>query len=91
MTTVEILFRYAAPPTDAVTFALANTREVYGIRRLKFDRDARTLSVEYDATRLNAAAVASLVLQAGLQIVPDGPVDMAIAQLPAVPPQAPAA
>jgi hypothetical protein len=42
MTSVEILFRYAVPPTDAVTFALANTGEVYGIRRLSFDRAART-------------------------------------------------
>jgi hypothetical protein len=71
MTTVEILFRYAAPPTEAVTRALANTREVYGIRRLKFDRAAGTLRVEYDATRLNAAAVANLIRQAGLQIVPE--------------------
>jgi hypothetical protein len=69
MTTVEILFRYATPPTEAVTFALANTREVYGIRRLSFDRAANTLRVEYDATRLNAADVAQLVRQAGLQVV----------------------
>jgi hypothetical protein len=68
MTTVEILFRYVTPPTEAVTFALANTREVYGIRQLGFDRAARTLRVEYDATRLNAAAVAKLVRQAGLEI-----------------------
>ena len=33
------------------------SRDVYGIRRLSFDRAARTLRVEYDATRLNAAAV----------------------------------
>ena len=68
MTTVDILFRYATPPTEAVAFALANLREVYGIRSLRFDREARTLLVEYDATRLNAAAVTKLVRQAGLQI-----------------------
>ncbi len=68
MTSVEILYRYATPPTEAVTFALADAREVYGIHRLKFDRAARTLSVEYDATRLNAAAVSKLVRQAGLEI-----------------------
>ena len=70
MTSVEVLFRYAAPPTDAVTLALANIREVYGIRRLSFDRPARTLCVEYDATRLNAAAVEKLVRQAGLEFRP---------------------
>ena len=69
MTTVDVVFRYATPPTEAVTFALANTREVYGIRRLSFDREAHTLRVEYDATRLNAAVVAQLVRRAGLQLV----------------------
>jgi hypothetical protein len=78
MTCVEVLFRYAVPPTEAVSLALANIREVYGIRRLRFDRAARTLCVEYDATRLNAAAVANLVRQAGLEIE---------AELPLIPPQ----
>jgi hypothetical protein len=68
MTSVEVIFRYAAPPTEPVTFALAAVREVYGIRRLSFDRSASTLRVEYDATRLNPAAVAKLVRQAGLEI-----------------------
>ena len=78
MTTVEILFSYATPPAERVTLALANTREVYGIRRLSFDRAARTLRVEYDATRLNAASVTRLVRQAGLEID---------AELPLIPPQ----
>jgi len=68
MTTVEIVLRYRMAPTEAVTFALANTREVYGIRRLTFDREAHTLRVEYDATRLNTAAVVQLVRSAGLQV-----------------------
>jgi hypothetical protein len=69
MTTVDILFRYGATPSDAVIFALAAIREVYGIRRFRFDRAARTLRVEYDATRLNAATVTKLVREAGLEIV----------------------
>jgi hypothetical protein len=69
MTTVDILLRYATPPTEAVAVALANTREVYGIRRLTFNQAAHTLCVEYDATRLNAATVTQLVRQAGLQVV----------------------
>jgi hypothetical protein len=87
MTSVEIQFRYAAPPSEAATFALANIREVYGIRRLKFDHATRTLSVEYDATRLSAAVVAGLVRQAGLDIEAEVP---PIAPQPA-PQQAPAA
>lgn len=69
MTTVDILYRYGSPPTEAATFALANIKEVYGIRRLSFDRTARTLRVEYDATRLNGAAVTKMVREAGLDIV----------------------
>ena len=68
MTTVEILFSYTTPPTESVASALGSTKDVYGIRRLSFDRAARTLRVEYDATRLNAATVTQLVRQAGLEI-----------------------
>jgi hypothetical protein len=87
MTAVEILFRYTAPPTDAVTFALGKTREVYGIRRLSFDRAAQTLRVEYDATRLDAAAVTKLVREAGLEIAAEEP----LLPAPAASAQAPAA
>jgi len=73
MTTVEIVYRYAAPPTEQVALALACARDVYGIRHLSFDGAARTLCVEFDATRLNAAAVASLVRAAGLEIEQDLP------------------
>ncbi|HVZ84315.1 MAG TPA: hypothetical protein VG893_11635 [Terracidiphilus sp.] len=78
MTTVDILYRYATSPTEAVAFALANAREVYGIRGIAFDREARTLRVEYDATRLNAATVTRLVREAGLDIEEE---------LPLIPPQ----
>jgi hypothetical protein len=73
MTTVEIVFRYVAPPTEQVALALACARDVYGIRRSCFNRDAKTLTVEYDATRLSAAAVAKLVREAGLEIAPELP------------------
>ncbi|MGD0730540.1 MAG: hypothetical protein ABR956_04695 [Terracidiphilus sp.] len=86
MTTVEILYHYATPPTEAVTLALASTKDVYGIRRLTFDRAAHTLRVEYDATRLNEASVTQLVRQAGLEIV-TGLVEDGALNLPATPPQ----
>ncbi len=68
MTTVEILYRYTTPPTDSVSFALAGTRDVYGIRRISIAADARTLRVEYDATRLNPATVTKLIRLTGLDI-----------------------
>ena len=69
MTTVDIVLRYAGTPTESAAFALGKAREVYGIRRISFDREAQTLRVEYDATRLNAAAVIGLVRSAGLQVI----------------------
>ena len=73
MTAVEILFHTTVPPSASAAASLASTREVYGIRRLAFDRAAQTLRVEYDATRLSAAAVAKLVRQAGIQIEAEVP------------------
>jgi len=81
MTTVEIVFRYTGQPSESAAFALANAREVYGIRRLSFNRAASTVLVEYDATRLTAATVTQLVRRSGLEL---------IEELPA-PPPAPAA
>jgi hypothetical protein len=73
MTTVEIVFRYQGQPSETESFALANAREVYGIRRVSFDRAASTLLVEYDATRLNAATVTQLVRRSGLQLIEEQP------------------
>lgn len=86
MTTVEILYHYTAPPTEQVAMAMAHVSDVYGIRHVRFDRNARTLRIEYDATRLNAAAVTKLVRGTGLELAEEAP------QLPpAVPePAAPA-
>ncbi len=73
MTTVEIVYRYTAQPTEHVAVALAHARDVYGIRHLSFDRAAHTLRVEYDATRLNAAMVTKLLREAGLEIAEEPP------------------
>lgn len=80
MTTVEVLFRYGTPPTEQVAAALARARDVYGIRRLTLDSAAHTLRVEFDATRLKSAAVAKLVLAAGLDV---------LEELPLIPPPPP--
>jgi hypothetical protein len=88
MTTVDILYRYAAPPSEQVALALARMRDVYGIRHLSFDRNARTLRVEYDATRLNAAEVTKLVRETGLEVVDEPPLIPPPAPQPPAPPAA---
>ena len=75
MTTVEILYRYTAQPTESVAAALAGVRDVYGIRRICIDSDARSLRVEFDATRLNPAAVSKLVRITGLVIAEELPLN----------------
>jgi hypothetical protein len=67
MTTVDILFSYTTPPTERMVIALSGAKDVYGIRSLVFNHAGHTLRVEYDATRLTAAAVTKLVREAGLE------------------------
>lgn len=69
MTTVEVLFRYATHPAEATMFALGKAREVYGIRRIEFNRDAQTVLIEYDATRLTSDTVFQLLRRTGLSVV----------------------
>ncbi len=68
MTAVDIVFRYGLPPTENDLRALAAVREVYGVRRIELDEKARILRVEYDASRLSAADVASLLCRAGFDL-----------------------
>jgi copper chaperone CopZ len=68
MTNVEISYNYGMSPDEAVMRGIDNIREVYGIRRLKFNEQLRSVSVEYDATRLNSETVASLLRRSGLDL-----------------------
>ncbi len=49
--------------------ALGRVREVYGIRQVTFDERAKTVRVEYDATRLTEAIVHGLLRRSGLDVV----------------------
>lgn len=85
MTTVEILFRFNAPPNESVAMALAGVRDVYGIRRVSLDPAARTVRVEYDATRLNASSVTRLIRMTGLEIAEELPLIPPVAEPEAAP------
>jgi hypothetical protein len=69
MTQLDVLFRYGVPPTERATLALSKVRDVYGVRRMAFDETAKTVRVEYDASRLNGAVIHQLLRRAGLDIV----------------------
>jgi hypothetical protein len=69
MTQLDVLYRYGVPPTERAVLALSNVRDVYGVRRMEFNEGAKTVRVEYDASRLNGAAIHQLLRRAGLDIV----------------------
>ena len=68
MTSVYVCFTYGMPVPESAMRAIDNIREVYGIRRIVFNETEHTVSVEYDATRLNADTVAALLRRTGLEI-----------------------
>jgi hypothetical protein len=68
MTQLEVAYRYGASPGEAEMRALDSVREVYGIRRMRFDAKERVLRVEFDASRLKEPTIAGLLRQAGLDV-----------------------
>jgi len=69
MTQLDVLYRYGVPPTERVMLALSKARDVYGVRRMAFDEAAKTVRVEYDASRLTGPVIHQLLRRAGLDIV----------------------
>ena len=70
MTAMDVTFRYPAALTAEQIQALARVPDVYGIRKLDVDEAARTIAVEYDATRLTAAKVEALLRRCGIAAEP---------------------
>jgi hypothetical protein len=68
MTQLDVLYRYGAPPTEQAVLALSKVRDVYGVRHLALE-EAKTVRVEYDASRLTGAIIHQLLRRAGLDIV----------------------
>ena len=68
MTQMEVAYRYANPPSEAVMRAVDNMREVYGVRRVRFDEKDKIVRVEYDASRFKEPVVARLLRGAGLDV-----------------------
>jgi copper chaperone CopZ len=56
------------PPGEREMNAIGQLSNVYGIRRVSFQEQERTIRVEYDATRLNEATVEKLLRSAGLDV-----------------------
>ena len=67
MTYLEVVFRCGAAPGESELRAIDSMREVYGVRRVQFNKD-QTVRVEYDASRLSQDAVAKLLRQSGIDV-----------------------
>ncbi len=68
MTPVDTIFLYASPLNAQELRALDSVREVYGVRRISLHENARSVHVEYDASRLTEDDIAALLRDAGVDL-----------------------
>jgi hypothetical protein len=68
MTYLDVVFSYGSQPGETQMRAIDSMREVYGIRRVRFNEKDQTVRVEFDASRLKQDAVAKLLRQAGIDV-----------------------
>ena len=69
MTQLDVLYRFGSQPSERAMLALSKVRDVYGVRRMEFNEAAKTVRVEYDASRLTGAVIYQLLRRAGVDIV----------------------
>ena len=70
MTLLKVMFHYGLPPDERALQALDRVRQVYGVRQIRFGEKARSVSIEYDASRLTEQDLAALLRSAGIDIQP---------------------
>jgi len=68
MTYLDVVFNYGAIPGENEMRAIDGMREVYGIRRVLFNAKQRTVTVEFDASRMKQDTVAKLLREAGIDV-----------------------
>ena len=69
MTTVDVVYRFGEMPSEASALALGSMREVYGIRRVDVQQAGKTVTVEYDSTRLSEPVIHQFLRRAGVDVV----------------------
>ena len=68
VTLMDVTFQYRIPPREQQMGAIGRISEVYGVRKLAFSEAKRTVTVEYDISRLAEDDIAGLLRGAGLDI-----------------------
>jgi copper chaperone CopZ len=69
MTQLDVMYLYGAAPSETAMKALGQIRKVYGIRLVDVDETAKTVRVEYDATRLTEPIVHQLLRRSGIDVI----------------------
>ncbi len=69
MTQIQVKYLYDGAPSESAMKALGQVRKVYGIRLVEVDESAKTVLVEYDATRLTEAIVHQLLCRSGIDVI----------------------
>jgi len=70
MTKVQVRFRLQKPLDDTMLSRISDAHAVYGIQKVKVAPTLDGLTVEYDATRLRPAEVASALSGVGIPVTP---------------------
>jgi hypothetical protein len=68
MTKVQIRFKLERPLDDVLAARLADAHVLYGIHRVTLTPEMDGMTVEYDASRLKPADVASALAGAGIPV-----------------------
>jgi hypothetical protein len=70
MTKVQVRFRLQKPLDDDMLAHISNASAIYGIQKVKLAPSLDAMMVEYDASRLRPAEVASALTGAGIPVEP---------------------
>lgn len=70
MTTVEITFRYQGEVRPESLSRMRDEHLDFGVRKVQTDAGRKSITVEYDAARLDASGVASVLRRVGIAVVP---------------------
>ena len=71
MTKVQLRYRLTGPLTDEMLDRIARAHGIYGIDHIKLEPSGDRVTVEYDASRLNAREVEKTLWDIGLSVALD--------------------
>ena len=68
MTKVTIQFQLHGPLDEDQLTCLSDVHKIYGINTIELDPEMRFITVDYDASRLNAKEVEAALRRAGMPL-----------------------